>query len=374
MVSFFRKFYKGFIFSRAAWLAGILIVVIIGIVGFLRVRVEGNPIAMFPPKSDIRRSDSLVEKYLGGTRFLFILLKHKDPVLTVKQWEQVQEIADFAEKDTIVGGSSSLLPLINNVSGILSNTSISQPALSMLLKSGGMLGRKFNTYIRSWITPDRKGVKIALICKNVEGTRFIELSRSLKKHISEKYPDFEAIVAGPPVLNDAMTYLLIQTQISSLLFAFLFVFVVLCLLFRSIKIGAFALVPILLSTLTVYSLMGFIGIAIDSVTIVIVNTCVGIGIDYSIHFTDGYLMFRKRFATRSEAILKTASIKGSVILFNTFIVGFGFLVLALSTFPPIRSLGLFVFISMVTSSIYSLMFLPILFKTFGGNAAVERKA
>jgi predicted RND superfamily exporter protein len=366
--------YRKLIFKPAAWWLGILFVAIIGIAGFIRVRVEGNPIAMFPPSSDIRKSDDLIGKYLGGTRFLFILLTHKEPMNTPAQWEQVARISEYAETNPIVGGSSSLLPLINKVSLILSDSSMSQPAITMLLKSRGMLGKKFDSYLRSWITPDRRGVKIALICKNVEGTRFIELSRSLKQHIHDNFPDFEVLVAGPPVLNDAMTYLLINTQVSSLVFAFIFVFAVLCLLFRSVKIGAFAMVPIILSTLSVYSLMGFIGVAIDSVTIVIVNTCVGIGIDYSIHFTDGYLMFRRKSANRTEALLMTASVKGSAIMFNTFIVGVGFLVLALSTFPPIRSLGLFVFISMVTSSLYALFFLPIMFKKFGGDRRTGRQA
>jgi len=358
--------YRRFIFNPALWIAAIAAVLLIGIIGFVRVRVEGNPIAMFPSGSNIRRSDAIIEKYLGGTRFLFILLTHKNqPLNTAAQWEQVQRIIDYADSNAMVGGVMSLLPLINKVSTALSGVPVSEAALTMLLKSQGLLGKKFESYLRAWITPDRRSTKIALICKNVTGTHFLELSRSLTRHISRHFPDFDVLVAGPPVLNDVMTYVLIETQASSLAFAFIFVFCILCLLFRSIKVGSFAIVPIILSTLTVYALMGFTGVAINAVTVIIVNTCVGIGIDYSIHFTAGYLIYRKKFRDRTAALVETARIKGTVILFNTFVVGIGFLVLALSTFPPIRDLGIFVFVSMATSSVFALLFLPILFKLFG---------
>jgi hydrophobe/amphiphile efflux-3 (HAE3) family protein len=358
--------YKNFILSPVKWIVMVILIIAIGIIGFLRVRVEGNPIAMFPPKSDIRKSDALIEKYLGGTRFLFILLEHKHRKLfSAEQWHEIQEIVDHAESIDMVGRTASLLPLINKVSMVMSDTSMSNAALAMLLKSKGLLGKKFESFVSAWVSPDRKKAKIALICKNVVGTEFLKLSRSLKEHIEKNYPDYSVLVAGPPVLNDAMTYVLIDTQIQSLTIAFISVFIVLCVLFRSIKVGLFAVIPIILSTLFVYALMGFFGVAINPVTVIIVNTCIGIGIDYAIHFVAGYLYVRSQYANRTQALMHTASIKGSVIMFNTFVVGIGFLILGFSSFPPIRDFGFFVFISMVASSTFSLAILPVLFRLFG---------
>ncbi|MBD3391513.1 MAG: MMPL family transporter [Chitinivibrionales bacterium] len=133
------------------------------------------------------------------------------------------------------------------------------------------------------------------------------------------------------------------------------------------------MIPIVLSTLFVYALLGFFGVAINVVTVIIVNTCIGIGIDYAIHFTAGYLFLRGRYAARRDALAATARIKGAVIMFNTLVVGIGFLVLAFSSFSPVRDLGLFVFVSMAASSTFSLMFLPVLFSLFGIRAPGVRR-
>ena len=119
-----------------------------------------------------------------------------------------------------------------------------------------------------------------------------------------------------------------------------------------------------LSTATVYALMGLFNVSINMVTVVIVNTCIGIGIDYSIHFTAGFIYIKKNFSNNIDALISNVGNKGAVIMFNTMVVGAGFFVLMFSSFPPVRNFGLFIFLSMVISSTFALIFLPLFFKNY----------
>lgn len=363
--SWFSGAYRRLVSSLPAGIALAVAIAAVSIVGISMVRVEGNPISFFAPQSNIRKTDELVTKYLGGTRFLSILLEPAEgDFQTRENWQEVDRIVDYAAGLDMVGGATSLLVLIKRVGTMISNEPISDAAVSLLLGSKGLLGKSFQDYLGAWITPDREKTKIGLICKNVSGTRFLELSRRIERHVRHQHKGWDVLVAGPPILNDAMTFVLIETQISSMILAFGSVLIVLCLLFRSLKIGLFAIIPIVFSTAFVYSLMGLAGVAINAVTIITVNTCIGVGIDYAIHFVAGYLFFRRGTAQNSEAVMRTARVKGSVIMFNTFVVGIGFLVLSFSSFPPIRHFGIFVFVSMVASAVFALVFLPILFGRF----------
>jgi predicted RND superfamily exporter protein len=50
---------------------------------------------MFSPNSTIRKSDELIAKYFGGTRFFYILLTHKDTTLTDPAlWHEVDAIVN----------------------------------------------------------------------------------------------------------------------------------------------------------------------------------------------------------------------------------------------------------------------------------------
>lgn len=362
---FWRR-YRVFVIDTRQWLWLVGGVLVVGIIGYMLVVVDGNPISMFSPNSEIRRSDRLIEENLGGTRFMTIVIENTTKkIVDVEDWQQVAAIVKLAETDTLVGGSNSLLPLINKTSRILNDKEISSPALNIILGGKGLTGKSFGKSIGNWISEDRQRTKIVLICRNRSGTPYVELARTLKGKIESTFPGWKALVAGPPLLNDAMAHVLVGTQRSSLAIAFASVFLVLCLLFRSVKIGVFAVVPILFSTLLVYALMGLFGVAINAVTVIIVNTCIGIGIDYAIHYAAGYELSRARLGEVAPSLMEAAHIKGSVIMFNTLVVGVGFLVLAFSSFPPIRDFGVFVCISMLASATFALILLPALFSTFG---------
>jgi hypothetical protein len=159
-----------------------------------------------------------------------------------------------------------------------------------------------------------------------------------------------------------MITLLVETQISSVILSFSLVFFILVLLYRSFAIGFLATIPMVLSTACIYGLMGLLNVAVNTVTVVIVNTCIGIGIDYSIHYVSGYTWVRGLYPDNEKALLATVRTKGSAIMFNTLVVGVGFLVLVFSSFPPLRDFGLFVSLSMLVSSVFALVYLPALFR------------
>lgn len=360
----FLKRYRKIIFESPFCRYLLLSIIIVCIIGGLRVRFESNPISLFSPKSTIRKSDKLIEKYFKGTRFFYILLNHKQKITTPSQWQEVDSIIHYIKQNENIGDVSSILPLLNRTCTILSDKPISSAGISILLKAKGLFGKSFKNLINSWITSDRRTTKLTVSCKNIPGFKYTALADEMKNHISRNYPGWDVQVAGPALLIDSMIFLLIKTQVSSITLAFISVFLVLALLFRSFKIGLFTTLPMILSTATVYALMGLLNVSINMVTVVIVNTCIGIGIDYSIHFTAGFMFIKDNFSNNIDALISNVGNKGAVIMFNTFVVGAGFFVLIFSSFPPVRNFGLFIFISMLVSSSFALIFLPIFFKKY----------
>jgi hypothetical protein len=105
--------------------------------------------------------------------------------------------------------------------------------------------------------------------------------------------------------------------------------------------------------------MAATGTTINLVTVIVVTACIGIGIDYAIHFTSSFLRFKRNGAEPIQALLEALQDKSTVIVFNTLAVGVGFLTLCFSNFPPVRTLGIFIFLSMIVGSMFTLLFLPV---------------
>ena len=357
--------YRKMIFESPFALILLIIVLILTGIGVFKVKYESNPISMFSKSSPIRKSDDLIAQEFGGTKFFYLTLtKREGTIKKAKEWEQVQGIINHIKADSAVGSVESLMPLINKTSSMLSNKPISRAGLSILLKSKGMFGKSLKDIVASWVTPDKKTTKLWIVCRNIPEFQYTDLANRFEEHINDTYPDFDVHIAGPALLIDSMLSLIIDTLISSMTAAFISVFLVLILLYKSFRIGFNTTLPMILSTIFVYALMGLLKVPINTVTVIVMNTCIGIGIDYSIHFTSGYLYIRKDFDNNVDALMATVKNKGAVIMFNTLVVGSGFFVLFFSSFPPIRLFGFIIFISMLISSLFSLIFLPIRFKNY----------
>ncbi|MDQ7054069.1 MAG: MMPL family transporter [candidate division KSB1 bacterium] len=86
-----------------------------------------------------------------------------------------------------------------------------------------------------------------------------------------------------PVLN-RMEEELTPTQVESLVITMVLVIILLAFIFRSFAGGVLAVVPISLTILINFAVMGYLGIGLDSFTAMIASVAIGLGIDTDIHF------------------------------------------------------------------------------------------
>lgn len=176
-----------------------------------------------------------------------------------------------------------------------------------------------------------------------------------KAHFPEGYT-LEATGAGE--LEYTMTKMIVSSQIQSLLISLVAVFIIITIAFKSGWAGFLGAVPLALTILLNYMIMGFAGINLDLVTSIIASVAVGVGIDYTIHFLETYKEERKHSDNLEEVTRNTFKKSGSGIVTNAIAVGFGFLVLCFSKFVVLRFIGVLVAIVMFTSSFLAMTIIP----------------
>lgn len=173
-------------------------------------------------------------------------------------------------------------------------------------------------------------------------------------------------ISGYGYLTALIKQRLFNNQIRSIIFAVLAVFILNAWIFRSLKHGLISIITILFTLIVNFGIMGLFHIPLDMVSITIASIAVGIGIDYSIHFSNRYYQECLRNGNNGEsAIASTIASTGIGILSNAFAVGLGFFVLVFSSLRPIRILGAFLAFSMMISSLSSVTLLPILLEFLG---------
>ncbi len=166
--------------------------------------------------------------------------------------------------------------------------------------------------------------------------------------------------SGVAEITKALTDMVTSSQIISLLTALVAVFLIVSIAYKSPLAGFFGIVPLFLSILINFGLMGLTGINLDMITALVASIAIGVGVDYTIHFLSRYKIERLKSDDLDLVTKNTILSSGKGIITNAVSVGLGFAVLVFSKFVVLRFIGILVAIIMLTSSVAALTVLPAL--------------
>ncbi|MCD6507934.1 MMPL family transporter [Candidatus Poribacteria bacterium] len=170
--------------------------------------------------------------------------------------------------------------------------------------------------------------------------------------------EISAKQSGMPAVYKRLDRNLLKSQIQSFVIAFVLVFILLSIQHRSAKVGLITSSPILLTVLINFAVMAYAGVALDFATMMIASVAIGIGIDYSIHFSSRYKIELKRLLNPGPALARTLETTGRAILINALTVALGFSVLLMGQLTPIRQFGWMVAMTMIVSALSAITYLP----------------
>ena len=161
---------------------------------------------------------------------------------------------------------------------------------------------------------------------------------------------------------------LFNSQILSLGFVMIGIFLMFLILFKSTILAIVGIIPNLLAATFVLGLMGLLNIPLDMMTITIAAITVGIAVDNSIHYI---YRFKEEFSISGDynlALRQSHDSIGRAIFFTGITIIFGFSILVLSNFIPTIIFGSLTGLAMLIAMIAVLTLLPrliIFTKPFG---------
>jgi predicted RND superfamily exporter protein len=171
-------------------------------------------------------------------------------------------------------------------------------------------------------------------------------------------------LTGMLVLYNNMLQSLFRSQILTLGAVFLAIMLMFLALFRSVRTAVTAIIPNLASAALVLGLMGWFGIPLDLMTITIAAITVGIGVDDTIHYV---YRFRHEFEVDGDywaAIGRCHRSIGRAIYYTSVTIMLGFSILVLSRFIPTIHFGLLTSLAMLVALLANMTLLPLLIVTF----------
>ena len=192
----------------------------------------------------------------------------------------------------------------------------------------------------------------------VRNTLLQKIKLDLNKNFAKKYNN-EVRIVGIGVLYNNVLQSLYRSQILTLGFVFISIFIMLAILFKSIKFSLIALLPNIFTALFILGMMGLLNIPLNIMTITIAAITIGIGVDDAIHYIHRY---KKEYAVRNnvyESLLNSQITVGKALWFTSVTIAAGFILLIFSNFTPSIYFGLFTCLAMLISITATFTLIPL---------------
>lgn len=363
MLQFFGNFVSR---KPKAIIAGALVCAAVAPIGIFFIVIDADPNNYYLKDSPLVQAADLVNENLGGAQNISIVLEGdiKDPRLMRKIDSLEKEIGKIPE----VGNTTSIARVIRMMSRVLNDEG--EKGYDAIPDTRNAVAQYFELYSMSGDPEDFEKMvdfpyENALITARINTTSTPKLNK-IKRQIEEMVKDDKEVklVGGFALILSEIARIVVSGQLISLGLAIFAVGILIMILFRSTVAGLISAIPLALSVLILFSLMGLFGIELNIATAMLSSIMIGVGVDYTIHFLWRYREERQKALVPHEAVKKTLTTTGRGIVFNAFSVIVGFAVLLTSSFMPVRFFGFLVVVSIFACLIGALVFIPALCLVF----------
>ena len=368
---------------------------IFSIVGINKLSVENKFIDYFKPTTEIYKGLSLIDKKLGGTAPLDIIISapennfendyeseddFDDFGLETEQYgywfnsqnlSYLEEIHDYLEARPEIGKVLSVSSAIK-LAEIVKGNKLDDLELALLRK---VLPEDINNQLlSSYISEDDNQVRLsARVIESMDGLNRKNLIEEVKNDLIKNYEltEDQFYLSGISVIYNNLLQSLFQSLIGSLSIVFAAIFAMFIILFRSLYMAIIAMIPNLLSASSVLGIIGWSGIPIDIMTVTVAAISIGIGVDNTIHYVHRFLKEYEQNNNYDLAIKNSHSTIGRAMFYTSLTIVLGFMILVSSNFNPSVFFGIFTSFSMIVAILAALMLLPVLIrhlKPFGRDS------
>ena len=375
-----------------------LVAIILSVVGISRLEVENSFINYFNKNTEIYQGMKLIDEKLGGTTPLEVILKFSKLEKEIPKDKEDDDFEDWSDdenqnnekywftKDKIdrIKKVHNYLDELPQIGKVLSFASIIQVATQLndnkelgTLEMGVLYSKIPNSIKKEIVDPyisvkdneARISVRIKDSQENLRRNELIKkINYDLENKIGLKKDEFK--LAGVLILFNNLLQSLFKSQILTLGFVMMGIFIMFLILFKNLKLSIIGVIPNFIAAFFILGIIGLLGIPLDMMTITIAAITIGIAVDNSIHYIYRFKEEYNQNKNYEQTIRLCHSTVGVAILNTSITIVFGFSILVLSNFIPTIYFGIFTGIAMLLAMISVLTLLPNLIltiKPFGTN-------
>ncbi len=357
---FYDKIASWIVNRKSISIIATTVIIVLSIIGMQKIWINSSFLDKFEKDSEIVLTDKFINDHFGGTTTINLILDAGEEYKDVFKEPEVLKLVDKMQKTVvhdleIVGNSFSLTDYVNRMNKVMN---ADKEEFNTIPDSKNMIAQYLLLYemsgdpenLNKVVDYDYSKLNVNFQLKS-DNSKAINSTLAVINSFDDDFEEKGITInyAGSGYKGLVFTDLILEGQIMSLILSLILVIILLALMFKNFKIGLIGAVPIAVTALISFGVMGFLDIPLSTTTALLSSIAIGIGIDYAVHFIEQYRTNALKYGDKLVVAQKTMAHSGRAISFNAIVVIAGFLVLLFSVFPPNRELGALVSLNMFTS-------------------------
>jgi predicted RND superfamily exporter protein len=168
--------------------------------------------------------------------------------------------------------------------------------------------------------------------------------------------------AGLTYINTVWQDKMVFGMLQSFMGSFIIVFIMMAVLFRSPLWGIICMIPLTITILIIYGIIGLFGKDYDMPVAVLSALTLGMAVDFAIHFLERARDTYAKTSSWRESAAEMFSEPARAISRNVMVIAIGFLPLLAAPLVPYKTVGIFLCAIMAFSGMVTLIALPAVVK------------
>jgi len=361
-------------------LVGSAAVFVASVAGMARLEVETRFTDYFRAASPIAQGLGFIDRRIGGTTPLEVVLRGDRPgyFLEEENFRRLEEVHAYLrsipEAGTVLSLASLKIEGTKILESAMPGSAAQSPPLKTLVEmSENLLGKaEVRRLVGDYASEDYATVRLLVRIRESSPTLSRQrLLADLREFLAGRpgLAETRPVVTGMFVLYTNMLRSLAVSQANTLGMVVAALFGMLWFLFRDVRTALLGMAPNVLPILFILGAMGWAGIPLDMMTIMIASVSMGMAVDATIHYTFRWRNEVAAGVAPDDAILRSHESIGQAIAYTSVTVVGGFWVLVFSNFKPTIYFGVFTSLAMAAALLASLVLLPVLLRRWGPRPA-----
>ncbi|MFC1732399.1 RND family transporter, partial [candidate division KSB1 bacterium] len=333
------------------------VLILLSIIGIFLIKRSVDIQEFFKEGNPTRKAENIMVEKFGGTDPVFVLFK--GDMQNPNTLKKMIQVGDYMEKSPDITTTQSVADIIAELNFAISGVREIPDDEGKIEQLWFLLDG--NEVLQRFVSEDlEEGILISKFkSPDIESKKkFAQYMTNFIRENSTK--DCQIDITGMPFVDITMDQSLINSQLGSISIAIIFVILIVGFILRSLSSGLYAAIPIFVTIIILFGVMGLSGIPLNIATVLVASVALGLGIDYSIHIISHFNHIYQITGNSKIAIEDTIMITGKAIIINAFSVSAGFIILVFSEMVPLQYFGFLITLCMLGSCLGALTLLPVI--------------